>query len=126
MDEMTIQSVNQTVRTTVPVRSSTDAKLADERLERNTAEQSAKPVEKKPVEEPESKVVEKAVADMNHQVEKFSTKVGFSLDKESNQFKIIVTDKETGKVIRQIPAEEILALSKKMEEIAGIIFDEVG
>ena len=77
-------------------------------------------------EEPSGKVVEQAVAKMNHNVEKFSTKIGFSLDRESKQFTIVVTDKETGQVIRQIPAKEVLELNKKMEEIAGIIFDEVG
>ena len=32
-------------------------------------------------------------------------------------------NKETGKVIRQIPPEEMLKIAKRMEEMSGILLD---
>jgi|GEM_PF-6073775 len=66
-----------------------------------------------------AELVEKA----NKHVEAFSTKISFSYDPKRQQTTIFVTDKETGKLIRQIPQEEMLQLMEKMEEIAGIIFN---
>jgi len=34
-----------------------------------------------------------------------------------------VINKETGKVIRQIPPEEMLKIAKRMEEMSGILLD---
>lgn len=125
MEELTIQTATQSNRT-APVYSSTSTKLADERLERKTSEQDVQKADKKGKAEPTAKALETAVAQMNNYVEKFTTKIGFSFDSEREKFAIVVTDKETGEVIRQIPAKEVMELNKKMEEIAGIIFDEVG
>ncbi len=36
---------------------------------------------------------------------------------------IVITNKETGKVIRQIPSEEMVRLSDNMEEFVGMIFN---
>jgi len=125
MEEMIIQSATDAARM-APVRSSTNSKLAEERLNRKNIEQNDKGEEKPKKEEPSTESVNSAVIDMNNLVEKFSTKIGFSVDAEKKQMTIIVTDKETGKVIRQIPAEELMDLNQKLEEIAGIIFDERG
>ena len=125
MEEMRIQATADAVRM-APVRSSTNTKMEEERLGRKSVEPNAKAEKEKSSEEPSAKQVESAVHKMNDYVEKFSTKVGFSIDEENDGVTIIVTDKDTGKVIRQIPAKEVLELNRKMEEIAGIIFDEVG
>lgn len=125
MEEMIIQSATDAARM-APVRSSTNSKFAEERLNRKNVKQNDKTEEKPKKEEPTTESVKSAVIEMNNLVEKFSTKIGFSVDAEKKQMIIIVTDKETGKVIRQIPAEEIMDLNQKMEEIAGIIFDERG
>ncbi len=125
MEEMRISAAMDAVRM-APVRSSTNTKMEEERLSRKTMEPNTKAEKEKSSEEPSAKVMEAAVHKMNDYVEKFSTKVGFSLNEENDGVTIIVTDKDTGKVIRQIPAKEVLELNRKMEEIAGIIFDEVG
>ena len=126
MDVIQVQAATDAVRM-APVRSSTNTKMDEERLSRKSIEPNADKAEKeKNSEEPSAKVVKSAVHKMNDYVEKFSTKVGFSVNEENDGITIIVTDKDTGKVIRQIPAKEVLELNRKMEEIAGIIFDEVG
>ncbi len=125
MEEIRIQTATEAVRM-APVRSSTNTKMEEERLNRKSVEPNVKQEKEKSSEEPSAKMVESAVHKMNDYVEKFSTKVGFAVNSDNDEVTIIVTDKDTGKVIRQIPAKEILELNRKMEEIAGIIFDEVG
>lgn len=125
MEEIRVQAAVDAARM-APVRSSTNTKMEEERLARKSVEPNEKMNKEKNSEEPSAKTVESAVHKMNDYVEKFSTKVGFSVNSDSDEVTIVVTDKDTGKVIRQIPAKKILELNRKMEEIAGIIFDEVG
>ena len=122
MDEIIIQSASEAARM-APVRSSTNSKLAEERLARKNVEQNSQADEKKKSDEPSKKAIEEAVVEISNYVEKFSTKISFSFDEKTDRPMIIVKDSETGEVIRQIPAKELLSLSDKMEEIAGIIFD---
>lgn len=67
-------------------------------------------------------VAKQVVKKVNDLVKSFSTKISFDIDPESSQSIITVTEKESGKLIRQIPSEEMLELMQKMEEISGIIF----
>jgi len=48
----------------------------------------------------------------------------FSVHQDTGQIMVTVTDKETGKIIREIPPREILDLTAKLEEMIGIIFDQ--
>lgn len=53
------------------------------------------------------------------------TSIGFSIREELNhQVVVEIKDRETNEIIRQIPAEELLAIKKKMEEFTGLIFDQ--
>ena len=63
-----------------------------------------------------------AIISVNNYVEMFNNKVSFSIDEKSREI-IYVYDKETNKLIRQIPPEEMIPLIDKLEEIAGIIFN---
>ncbi len=49
--------------------------------------------------------------------------IDFRLDEEGEPPVIVVTDKETGEVIRQIPSEEMVRLNDKMEDFVGLIFN---
>ncbi len=40
-----------------------------------------------------------------------------------NKIAVKVVDRDTGKVIREIPAKEMQALQEKMSELVGMIFD---
>ena len=71
------------------------------------------------VEIPVDKLVEMA----NHYVDRFTTKLSFVYDSNLKAPKILVKEKNTGRVIREIPPEQMVTLMKKMEEIAGIIYN---
>lgn len=50
----------------------------------------------------------------------------FSVNKDSGRIMVIVTDETTGKVIREIPPEEIVRFAEKFDEMVGMIFDKKG
>lgn len=50
----------------------------------------------------------------------------FSVHKASGQMIVVVRDESTGKVIREIPAKEVLNLAAKFEEMVGMILDKTG
>lgn len=66
---------------------------------------------------------EKLTESVNKFVRSVGTKLSFTFDDRTSQPVILVKDRESGDVIRQIPPEEMLALAEKLEDIAGIIFN---
>ena len=69
--------------------------------------------------------LELKVAQLNANIQQFSrTGVRFRIDQEYGELLISVVDLTTGSVVRQIPSEEILELSRRMEELQGLLFDE--
>jgi flagellar protein FlaG len=50
----------------------------------------------------------------------------FSVHKASGKMMVTVVDESSGKVIREIPSQEILELAAKMDEMVGMIFDKKG
>ena len=62
-------------------------------------------------------------------VEKFKTLVqdlqrnlDFSVDESSGQVVVKVMDGESGKLIRQIPSEDLLRLSERLEDMRSLLF----
>ncbi|MBW2107670.1 MAG: flagellar protein FlaG [Deltaproteobacteria bacterium] len=47
----------------------------------------------------------------------------FRVDDDAGCVKVSVKDKETGKVIREIPPDQVLHLMAKLDEMMGILFD---
>ncbi len=48
----------------------------------------------------------------------------FSMHEATGRTMVNVTEQETGKLIRQIPPEQILDLAAKIDEMIGILFDK--
>ncbi|WP_438435477.1 flagellar protein FlaG [Gorillibacterium sp. sgz500922] len=53
-----------------------------------------------------------------------NTQLDFSIHQKTKQIMVKVLDKDTGKVIREIPPEKTLDFVAKMWEMAGILVDE--
>ena len=51
--------------------------------------------------------------------------VRFERDKQVNDIVVKVIEQETGELIRQIPAEELLGVRKALEDFRGNIVDEL-
>jgi flagellar protein FlaG len=50
--------------------------------------------------------------------------VSFSVHEATGRIKVVVTDKGTGELIREIPPDEVLNLMAKIDEMMGILYDE--
>lgn len=66
----------------------------------------------------ELKEVVKAVNDF---VKPFNDALSFSIDTETGTTVVKVIDKETDEVIKQIPSEEMLALTKALDQLRGLL-----
>ncbi len=111
---MIVQAVN-TVRiqqTSNPAR----AAVSDAPAQHREVEQKAKP---------EIKISQAVLDGVQHEIQKMSN-VGlqFSVHESTGRTIVKVVDKETGALIREIPAKELLNLAAKIEEMMGILFDK--
>ena len=67
--------------------------------------------------------VPQLVDQVNDHMRSLGTKIQFTVDSRTGKQVVIVAEKETGRVIRQIPPEEMLELAAKMKELVGIIYN---
>jgi flagellar protein FlaG len=51
-----------------------------------------------------------------------NTSLSFEVHEKTGELVMKVVDQNTGEVIRQIPAEDLLQLHEKLEELRGILF----
>ena len=57
-------------------------------------------------------------------IDRMNINVAFSTyGRENKNVSIIVSEKETGEIIREIPPEELQGLHAKMEELSGMLFN---
>ena len=68
--------------------------------------------------------VRAAVKEINNELEKLQSELGFSVDKVANDVVITVKRKESGEIVRQIPSETALKLAHNFEKLKGILLDE--
>ncbi len=62
--------------------------------------------------------LEKTLEEIQH------NRLEFSIHEETGRTVIKVIDQQTGKVIKQLPPEELLDLAAKLEEMSGVLFDK--
>lgn len=62
------------------------------------------------------KTVEKTLSDLNQQMEVMNNYLRFEKDEDTNKMVIFIRDTETDEVIRQIPSDEFLAISKNISK----------
>ena len=113
MDDFGIQKISGAA---VPqVREVTSARVkADLKEEEKSSESTAK----KPSED-----LENLVAEAQKRIQLNNTSLEFKIDEQADTPVVVVTDKESGKVIRQIPSEEMLRLRHRMADLVGLIYN---
>ncbi|MCB6182240.1 flagellar protein FlaG [Leeia sp. TBRC 13508] len=97
---------NLTVNAVSGVDSSNDVKNAEENKQKS-------PLDKD--------VLKQSVEDTNKALAMMSTSLELSIDDQSDEVVTKVIDKDTNKVIRQIPSEEMIELAKRVEEFKSIL-----
>ena len=103
-----VSSVTPASRPEAAVQAEQEARRARE------AEEAAKDTE--PLEE--------VVSEMNNLVREMHRELRFSVDDDSGDTVIKVIDRQTDEVVRQIPSEELMHLRKRLQEAAGVIFED--
>lgn len=72
----------------------------------------------------EAEPIEDVVSDLNDLVRNLQRELRFSVDTKSGDTIVMVVDRTTDEVVRQIPSAEIVALRQRLEETTGGFFDE--
>jgi flagellar protein FlaG len=68
--------------------------------------------------------VERALQQVSERLQTNQRTLQFSVDKDTHSTVVKVIDSETNKLIRQIPSEELLSISKRLEAATGMLFSE--
>ena len=70
------------------------------------------------------KRVREAVEEINKELFKLQSELGFSVDKVANDIVVTVKRKESGELVRQIPSETVLKLAHNFEKLKGVFLDD--
>ncbi len=65
--------------------------------------------------------VTKAVYDINKSIQSNTQGVVFTLDNDENRIVVQVVDQQTKQVLRQIPTEEAIEISKSLNKLQGML-----
>jgi flagellar protein FlaG len=84
------------------------------------------PFEKSKEEEEELKKedVEEVTKFLNESSDLFNLSLRFSVHDSTSRIVVSVTNADTEEVIRQIPAQEVLDLAERLNEMVGVLFNE--
>jgi flagellar protein FlaG len=73
---------------------------------------------------PSAEQIHGSLQEINKVLTGFSISVQFKLDPDYKELIIKVVDQDSGKVIRQIPTEEVVRISKAMDNLKGLLFSQ--
>jgi flagellar protein FlaG len=73
---------------------------------------------------PAQEPLDEVVSELNNLVRELHRELRFAVDDASGEVVVKVVDSETDEVVRQIPGEEVVRLRQRLQENAGIIFQD--
>ncbi|NMG45883.1 flagellar protein, partial [Aromatoleum toluvorans] len=65
-----------------------------------------------------------AVAEVQKVLEPVAQNLRFSIDEDTGRTLVKLVDSTTDEVIRQIPSEEVLAISKALDRLQGLLIQQ--
>ena len=74
------------------------------------------------LDKPDAKQVQQSLDDINKVMASFSISVQFQIDPDYKELIVKVVDQDTGKLIRQMPTEDVVKMSKAMDNLKGLLF----
>lgn len=93
-------------------------------------ERVSKEVKSKETSERDAQKIKETVEKLNKELKNVDKSIEFKIHESHegglNRVSIKVVERESEKVIMEIPSEEAIEFSEKMEEITGILFDHKG
>lgn len=67
--------------------------------------------------------LEEIVSRTNKVASAYNNQISFEIAEQGDPPVVVIKDKESGEVIRQIPAEEMVNLNRKMRDLVGMMFN---
>ena len=74
--------------------------------------------------EPDRETLLQAVEDVRKAIEPAAQNLLFSIDDDTGRTIVKVVDAQTDEVIRQMPSEEVLAISKAIDKLKGVLIQQ--
>lgn len=90
-----------------------------------SAAPSVLPEDNQPERRPNLQEVTKITEQLNEDVQSLRRGLNFSIDDTLGNIVIKVIDQETKEIIRQIPSEEMLNISRSIEEFNSLLFEDI-
>ena len=69
--------------------------------------------------------IDDAVKVLNQALSLKNTAAFIRRDEELNRYLVTIKDKESGEIVREIPDEALLKFARNLQELRGILFDEM-
>lgn len=66
--------------------------------------------------------IEKVASAIQIHLKRLNTELRLEVDSGSKKVVVKIIDPDSGQVIRQVPSEEMLEISKRMDDIIGVLF----
>jgi len=121
---MSVESINTNVAPAASAQVSTLQNVQPESESKKNIE-TAQVAAVNQAEEPNEQELNAAVDKLNNFVGNVAQRdLSFSVDKDSDQMVVVVKDKLTQDVIRQMPTKEALAVAKQIESMLGLILND--
>ncbi len=118
--QATAKTVSANINTLSELKQSASSSANIKRAETRTSEQKSETSGN------QAKLTRKDVEEMVEALEAFAntvqTRLNFTIDEGTEDVVVKIMDKETDEVIKQFPAEEILELREKMQDLSGLLF----
>lgn len=124
---MSIQSISNAsasmqAMAAAPARSQTESTASVETRAENVQQNANAQEQAQRV--PSAGELQKALEEVAKAVAPMAQSLQFSLDKDSGKTVVKVMDTDTNEVIRQIPSEEVLAISKAVNKLKGLLIKQ--
>lgn len=87
-----------------------------------TIQQPTETAEKSAI--PDAETLEQTVTDINDVMAQFQRTLNFSIDHDAGKTIIKVIDTSNDELIRQIPSEDFIEISKHIEQMNNLLFSE--
>ena len=76
------------------------------------------------VDQPSASQLKQSLEDINKALAGFSISVQFQVDPDYKDLIVRIVDQDSGKLIRQMPTEDVVRMSKAMDNLKGLLFSQ--
>lgn len=107
---------------TIPAESA--AAAANDKAVKDTGAATRKPLESGDGKVPERSQIQSKIDDINRQLQLKAVSVQFQIDPGYKDVILKVVDQQDGKVVLQIPSEEVVRIAKVMDQMKGVLLEK--